>query len=243
LDFGWDAFKNSKSLRFFVMMKERYFSLSTIDVQASEFLKRLMEFRKKHEFKLDKRRAALLVIDMQEFFINEKSRAFIPSMPAIIPKVSRLQNYFLKNNLVAIQTKHVDSLEDGDQMGRWWHDESTLSWDGPISEITRGLIEPRIPVLQKTQYDAFWQTDLQQQLKSQGINQVVITGVMTHLCCETTARAAFIRGFEVFFAVDGTATYCKNFHFGSLFNLSHGFAVPVLCEEVIQIMEDRKDAS
>ncbi len=225
------------------MMKEKYYNLRTIDKQASEFLQRLMGFRKKHEFKLEKGKAALLVIDMQEFFINEKSNAFIPSMPAIIPKISLLQNCFLKNNLFVIQTKHVDSLEDDDQMGRWWYDESTLSCDDPMSEIVHDLIDPRIPVLQKTQYDAFWQTDLQQQLKSQGISQVIITGVMTHLCCETTARSAFVRGFEVFFAVDGTATYCKDFHFGSLLNLSHGFAVPVLCEEIIRIIEDRKDAS
>ena len=65
----------------------------------------------------------------------------------------------------------------------------------------------------------------------------VISGVMTHLCCETTARAAFMRGFEVFFTVDGTATYNEALHRSSLLTLSHGFAIPVLIDELLCDME------
>ncbi len=75
-------------------------------------------------------------------------------------------------------------------------------------------------------------TSLEQELRSRGVEQVVVTGVMTHLCCETTARTAFVRGFEVFFCVDGTATYTEAFQRASLLNLAHGFALPVLCEEI-----------
>ncbi len=56
---------------------------------------------------------------------------------------------------------------------------------------------------------------------------------MTHLCCETTARSAFVRGFEVFFTIDGTATYNKEFHFATLHNLAHGFALPILVDEIL----------
>ncbi len=57
------------------------------------------------------------------------------------------------------------------------------------------------------------------------VEQLVIGGVMAHLCCETTARAAFVRGYEVFFLIDGTATYTEEFHTGTLRNLAHGFSV------------------
>jgi len=57
---------------------------------------------------------------------------------------------------------------------------------------------------------------------------------MTHLCCETTARSAFMSGFDVFFTVDGTATYNKTFHLSTLINLAHGFAIPITTKEVIQ---------
>jgi isochorismate hydrolase len=56
---------------------------------------------------------------------------------------------------------------------------------------------------------------------------------MTHLCCETSARAAFVRGFEVLFPVDGTATYNQAFHRATLLNLSHGFAKVVLADEIL----------
>jgi bifunctional isochorismate lyase / aryl carrier protein len=60
---------------------------------------------------------------------------------------------------------------------------------------------------------------------------------MTHLCCETTARSAFMRGFEVFFTMDGTATYNEQLHRASLLTLSHGFALPVLMDELLRLME------
>ena len=47
-----------------------------------------------------------------------------------------------------------------------------------------------------------------------------------------------MRGFEVFFTVDGTATYNEELHRASLLTLSHGFAVPVLIDELLQIIEN-----
>ena len=46
-----------------------------------------------------------------------------------------------------------------------------------------------------------------------------------------------MRGFEVFFAVDGTATYIEEFHRGTIFNLSHGFAKAVLVSDIISGLE------
>jgi bifunctional isochorismate lyase/aryl carrier protein len=87
--------------------------------------------------------------------------------------------------------------------------------------------------LHKGQYDAFHETPLMDTLTEKDVRQIVICGVMTHLCCETTARSAFVRGIDVFFAIDGTATYNEAFHRATLLNLSHGFAQPVLIEEII----------
>jgi isochorismate hydrolase len=62
---------------------------------------------------------------------------------------------------------------------------------------------------------------------------------MTHLCCETTARSAFMHGFETFFTVDGTATYNEAFHRAALLNLSHGFALPLTVDEVLDVFRHR----
>ena len=56
---------------------------------------------------------------------------------------------------------------------------------------------------------------------------------MTHLCCETTARDAFMNNFEVFFVVDGTATYTEDLHVGTIRAISHGFGMCVSSEEIL----------
>ena len=63
---------------------------------------------------------------------------------------------------------------------------------------------------------------------------------MTHLCCETTARDAFMRDYEVYFAVDATGTDDEELHCATLQTLSSGFAVPVSTAEVIEKVGARK---
>jgi isochorismate hydrolase len=104
-------------------------------------------------------------------------------------------------------------------------------------KITDNLIFRGATVVTKSQYDAFYQTELEAILNEKGIKQLIVTGVMTHLCCESTIRAAFIRGFEVLFPVDGTATYNFDFHRSSFLNISHGFATPVLIDDLLKQLE------
>jgi isochorismate hydrolase len=215
-------------------MKEKYYDLETIDLQAEKFLHLIKPFRKRRKWVLHGNNAALLILDMQRYFLDESSHAHIPSGRAIIPKLRKLQDEFLKRNLIVIQTRHLNTPEDAGQMGKWWKEIIVVS--NPLSQIVDELLSEKIPVIYKTQYDAFWNTNLEEILKGKGVQQVVIAGVMTHLCCETTARSAFIRGFEVLFTVDGTATYNKDFHLSTLLNLSHGFAIPVLVREVIDYL-------
>lgn len=59
-----------------------------------------------------------------------------------------------------------------------------------------------------------------------------MTGVMTNLCCETTAREAFVKGFRVFFSTDATATLDLELHEATLKNLAYGFAYLVDCDRL-----------
>ena len=101
------------------------------------------------------------------------------------------------------------------------------------SQIVDNLDTSNHLTIEKHQYDAFFETNLDTILRDSGVEQVVITGVMTHLCCETTARSAFMRGYEVFFPVDGTATYTETHHHASLLNLAHGFVLPLLVADIV----------
>ena len=117
-------------------------------------------------------------------------------------------------------------------MGRWWADR--IRDDDPMSQIVSSLQpnEGEI-VIRKSKYNAFAGTDLDGHLRKLGVTQILITGVMTHLCCETTARDAFGRDFDVFVAIDGMASSSEDLHVSAHKTLVDGFAIPVTTEEVL----------
>jgi isochorismate hydrolase len=116
-------------------------------------------------------------------------------------------------------------------MNQWWRDpiyESDIR-----SNIIKSLESQKDTVIIKSKYSAFQNTPLDQILKQNQVKQIIICGVMTHLCCESTIRDAFMRNYPSFFVVDGTATYTEQLHLGSLRAVSHGFGKCVASEEII----------
>lgn len=211
-------------------MKSLYFTSKEIEPQAEDLLTMIgQKDRRTPEWQ----NPALLVLDMQQYFLRGDSHAFVPSAPAIVPGILQLINGFKRADFPVIFTKHINSEADAGNMSTWWRDMITA--DQQLAE----LVEPFQPVAHdvviKTQYDAFFGTDLQQRLDFHQVTDVIVTGVMTHLCCETTARSAFVSGYRVWFPVDGTATYNIDFHIGSLRNLAHGFARIPLMKDLIRI--------
>ncbi len=69
------------------------------------------------------------------------------------------------------------------------------------------VIDPKDIVLEKPRFGAFHGTDLELVLRATGIDSVIIGGIATNVCCETTAREAAARDFRVLFLSDGTATF------------------------------------
>jgi ureidoacrylate peracid hydrolase len=67
-------------------------------------------------------------------------------------------------------------------------------------------VDPADIILGKPRFGAFHGTDLEQILRSRGVDTVIITGIATNICCETTAREASQHDFHVFFVSDATAT-------------------------------------
>ncbi len=216
-------------------MKSDYFTRDTIQQKASSFQMQLGRYARDFQKTFDPDQSALLVIDMQKYFLDPASHAFIPSAPAIVPGINRLIENFSKRRRPIIFTRHLNTPQNVKSLGTWWADY--IKEKDPVSHII-GAFDPSAGiVLKKSQYDAFYQTDLEDILNRGKVRQIVITGVITHLCCETTARAAFIRGFDVFFTIDGTASHDEDCHFSTLLNLSHGFAVPVMVDDLISFIE------
>ncbi len=182
------------------------------------------------------RRSALLIIDMQEYFLDRRSHAHIPRSSQVLRRVKMLAEAFRKRRLPVILTRHINTGKNAGLMGRWWADLITAG--GGFSGIDPGLRRLGSRIIPKTQYDAFYKTPLEALLHRKRVSQVVVAGVATHLCCETTARSAFVRGFAVFFPVDATATFSRDFFRASLLNLSHGFAVLTSVQELMAKLKE-----
>ena len=213
------------------MKKECYFTPESIGEKSRDMLRDVEGLKQRHPLQLSGKRSALLVLDMQRYFLEESSHAFVPSAPAIVTGIAKMVNSYSREGLPVIFTRHLNSDADAGMMSVWWQD--LIKADSPLSEISSELDSSHGIIVEKSQYDAFHGTNLGKMLREKQVAQVVICGVMTHLCCETTARSAFVRGFEVFFAIDGTATYNEPFHRATLWNVAHGFAVPMLIGEMI----------
>jgi len=213
------------------MEKKEYFSPNTIDERSQQMLERIIDLGLSHsDLEFVQQKAALLVLDAQKYFFSNKSHAFIPSAQTIIPNILNLIEYFYINNRPIYFSKHVNNLENAGMMAAWWRDLLTINSD--LSNLIGEIDLKKGYVIQKERYDAFWKTALNELLKNAEVEQVVICGVMTHLCCETTARSAFVQDYQVFFTIDGTATYTEDLHVASLLTLSHGFAKTILCKEI-----------
>ena len=215
------------------MEKIEYFTETTIDENAKSMYRKLNRQFDLHKNRLEIQKSALLILDMQDFFHNESSHAFVPSAKAIIKPIKSLANLFISNKLPVIITKHINTKANAKQMDAWWRD--ILKEESEFSQLITDFDIPQAELTIKSQYDAFYNTNLNNILQKNNIIQVIVTGVMTHLCCETTARSAFARGYDVFFPIDGTATYNEDFHNATLTNLAHGFANITLIENLIQL--------
>src|SRR3990172_7215868 len=174
------------------MQKERYFTPETIKTKSLDLLASVANFRQRHgEINFQPARTALLVLDLQEYFLLEKSHAFVPSAPSILPGIFELIAAFSAADYPVIATRHVNTQKDAGMMSKWWRD--LINLQSAYSQNITFNNDQKIPMIHKTQYDAFFHTTLEDLLHKHDIAQVVICGVMTHLCCETTARSAFMR--------------------------------------------------
>jgi len=212
-------------------------SADKLTEKTKEWMELLRPYLSEHRTKAHKfspKASALLVIDMQRCFLERESHAFLPTSKSILGNVESLVAKSRAKSLPIIFTRHaILPNEDPGAMGRWWG--GRIRNDDPMSHIVPSL-KPRKGeiVLRKSKYNAFAGTDLDAELRRLGVKQLLITGVMTHLCCETTAREAFTRDFDVFVVIDGMTSSSEDLHVSSLKTLVDGFAIPVTTEEALR---------
>ena len=216
------------------MRTDAYVTSATINELCAAWIRDIRaSVAPRPHLELDPSRSALLVIDMLRYFSHPAGRSFLPATTAIIPRIQSLVEAWRRLRRPVVFTRHAHrGKEDLGMLGRFFSDYIRLG--EPDSELIEELspIEGEA-VLRKTTYDAFLGTELESQLRSHRVEQVVITGVLTHMCCETTARSAFCRGFEVYLPIDALASSSLNRHLGSLFSLADAVGVIMTTAEVL----------
>jgi len=194
-----------------------------------------------HNLQFNKDKSALLVVDMQKFFLDPSSPTFTSGGPVILPNVKKLIAAFRDAGRPVIYTCHVhhpDHLDVG-IMGWWW--EGMCLEGSPESEVHDEIAPlPGEKVVLKHRYSAFYNTDLETILRCLKIEDLVIAGIMTNLCCESTARDAYFRDYRVFFPADGTGSVSEEMHMASLLNLAYGFAFITETKDIIKGLCDSK---
>ncbi len=195
---------------------------------------------------LDPARTALVVVDMQTAFLKPGLPSEVPMAREIVPNINRLATAFRAagGSVVWVTTTFDENI-----FTEW---SSFLG--GTVSpemakQIARQLMEgaeghPLWPDMEaedgdmrsvKRRFSAFIQgsSDIEAQLRSRGIDTLAVTGTLTNVCCEATARDAMMRNFHVIMVTDGNATYTDAIHNASLTSMSINFADVMTTDEVI----------
>lgn len=188
----------------------------------------------------DLRRAALLVIDMQAEFVEPGwAASWVPEATRLIPRLARVLEATRAAGLPVIHTAFAAThlFRDRPRAG------ATMPNRYP-GEPSDGLcVTPRFPpeltprpdevLILKPSYGAFYDTPLDTLLRNLERDTVIVTGTMTNLCCGTTARQAYERGYHVVFGADLTATNDAELQAAELKTLRYGFARVVTAEELL----------
>jgi len=181
---------------------------------------------------LKPQQVCLAVVDMQLFFCNQNSHAFVQAAPDIIPNINTLINAFSRAERPIFATYYAATPDEAPAMAAFWR--HLLPPDDPATQI-----DPRIKLPQnasvfcKPTYSAFVGTEFGEAVLATGVEQVVVCGVMTHLCVETAAREFFCRGVVPFIPADATATINKDIHIASLRAAAHGFAIVTTTAKIL----------
>lgn len=169
--------------------------------------------------------SALLVIDLQRYFLEKGAPAFLNPSAKLLPNIVRLIDAFRASHLPVIFTRHAHIKgSDTGEMGRFWGGH--LPWEGTRNAelITAIKPLPDEPVIVKSRYSAFEGTNLEAFLRTLGVTTLTICGVMTNCCVETTARHAFLKDISVIVVNDACAASKPAYHRASLLNLGYAFA-------------------
>jgi nicotinamidase-related amidase len=163
--------------------------------------------------RFEPRETALVVIDMQKFYVSD-----VPSAVAIVPNINKLASTFRERGAHVAWVK-MTAGHNGKSLWPLYHEyffssenaarhRDNLTEGAEGHDIYAGLdVQPTDIIATKSRFSAFLPTvsDLPEKLAAAGVRNVVITGMLTNFCCETSARDAMMLDYRVAMVADANA--------------------------------------
>ena len=173
-------------------------------------------------------KTALVVVDMQNYFMDESQQAGCPVTQTIVGNVNRIAETVRRTGGIVIWIQNL-APADTDTSWRTAHERYTPEkGEIRVNAMTRGEwpfeLWPTLDVkdddfrVTKRRYSAFIQgsSDIELILKDNNIENILVCGVATNVCCESTARDAMMLNYRALMVSDGCATSSDEEHANSL---------------------------
>lgn len=149
----------------------------------------------------------MIVIDIQREYFKEGGAAFVASGATIVPNVNQLISGFRKADKPIFFIRHMNraSGADAGRMGDFSapdEEDSFIEGTPEVEFIPELDVVADDIVVVKRRYSSFVGTELDGLLRTARVRAVVVVGLMTSFCCESTARDAHARDYEVLFVAD-----------------------------------------
>ena len=208
-----------------VMPRDKYISTETLDRVTDSHLEKIKPYNCR-ELTFVPDSSALIIVDMQRFFLEPGSPLFTPNGAAILPRVKSLLDAFRRAGrpvIFAAQQNMGQYQDRGATLRLWW---PVIPKEGSPEVQIHPELEPihGEKVIHKRRYSSFYATDLELSLHSMRVRQVVVCGLFTNVCVEATVRDAFMRDFFVFLPADACACLNEDLQLGALRTISGWFA-------------------
>ncbi len=184
---------------------------------------------------------ALVVVDMQEFYVKD-----VPSAVAIIPVINRLAAAVREKGGVVAWVKMVAG-RNGESLWPIYHDyfftpenaarhRDNLTEGAPGQELRADLdVAEGDLIANKSRFSAFipGKSDLPGMLEARGIRNVIITGMLTNFCCETSARDAMMLDYRVVMISDANAARFQEDHDVGFTTVFQSFGDVVTADQMV----------
>ena len=218
----------------------------------TEIIERLRSRRGKlHIFdRIEARRTALVVIDMQHAFVEPGAPSAVATAREIVPNINRLAAAL---RAAAGTVAWVQATYTREGPGYWplFFDYmvapglsgrilSALAEGAPGHGLWHELdVKPQDLRVRKNRYSAFFPgaCELPQRLRERGVDTVLVAGTMTNVCCEASARDAMMDGFKTVVVSDANAARSDAEHVASLATILQFFGDVRTTDEVLALLE------